>query len=638
MDRVFRRLVRFGFCGPAGALWNHARLIPLKKQDGVGVRPIAVGEIMRRIAGKLALRSLGDAATASLLPHQYGVGRRAGADAVLLGAQLALFDGAGTTAALKIDLHNPLTRYPGYGSGTWCSPASRSSGHWSGPHVQHFWYLDDGLVVGTPAQLAGFLAAFEMCGSAKGLHINRAKTQLVLPAGVAASEAGPFPGLTDLPVVEWSSAQLLGAPLDASGTSESLVPLHALAAHVVALAERVARLPNPELAFHLLRGSVGPRRLAYLARVMPPGVMDALFRTFDHQWRVGWTRAATTFDRTPEGVVAPSYARWEALHCADALALSAAGALQDDDEPEALLTSQARGTNRFYHNLQRDWLSTSASEWEFQRRHSLASPYALAWLSMPSTVRTGAVMSGRALEPDVWLAAVRHLLGLPVRGHTSGAERCPLSLAPPRCVRPHWTRTATMRSHALSDRRASGGMSSSQTWCTTLRWTPTCGPLASSGTTGPLRCTGPMMCAAEHGALISPWLCLRTGAGLGCSAIAREVRVKLSEYAAHTPDPPAAGTGVTFVPLVFDVYGRVHAGTGPFFKDLAAAYQRTHEVGHRLASAALRRALSLGIYRAAGSAIVLRHTRHRPSVAARQWLSAGALTLATSSVHTESDD
>ncbi|KAA8490409.1 hypothetical protein FVE85_8923 [Porphyridium purpureum] len=159
------------------------------------------------------------------------------------------------------------------------------------PDVQHFWYLDDGLVVGTPAQLAGFLAAFEMCGSAKGLHINRAKTQLVLPAGVAASEAGPFPGLTDLPVVEWSSAQLLGAPLDASGTSESLVPLHALAAHVVALAERVARLPNPELAFHLLRGSVGPRRLAYLARVMPPGVMDALFRTFDRQWRVhvGWT-------------------------------------------------------------------------------------------------------------------------------------------------------------------------------------------------------------------------------------------------------------------------------------------------------------------------------------------------------------
>ncbi|KAA8490227.1 hypothetical protein FVE85_9794 [Porphyridium purpureum] len=87
------------------------------------------------------------------------------------------------------------------------------------------------------------------------------------------------------------SAQLLGAPLDASGTSESLVPLHALAAHVVALAERVARLPN--LSWRsTCSGSVGPRRLAYLARVMPPGVMDALFRTFDHQWRTGWTRGA----------------------------------------------------------------------------------------------------------------------------------------------------------------------------------------------------------------------------------------------------------------------------------------------------------------------------------------------------------
>ncbi|KAA8490408.1 hypothetical protein FVE85_8922 [Porphyridium purpureum] len=155
-----------------------------------------------------------------------------------------------------------------------------------------------------------------------------------------------------------------------------------------------------------------------------------------------------------------------------------------------------------------------------------------------------------------------------------------------------------------------------------------------------LRCTSPMMCrcGAWGGDIAVVIARAQRAPGQRAAPLRARSASKARQYAAHTPDPPAAGTGVTFVPLVFDVYGRVHAGTGPFFKDLAAAYQRTHEVGHRLASAALRRALSLGIYRAAGSAIVLRHTRHRPSVAARQWLSAGALTLATSSVHTESDD
>ena len=53
------------FCG--------ARLIALQKQP-TGVRPIAVGETLRRLAGKCLVRRCQDEVIEKLLPHQMGVG------------------------------------------------------------------------------------------------------------------------------------------------------------------------------------------------------------------------------------------------------------------------------------------------------------------------------------------------------------------------------------------------------------------------------------------------------------------------------------------------------------------------------------------------------------------------------------
>lgn len=85
-----------------------ASLTPLRKPDG-GVRPIAVGETLRRLIGK-ALLSTGTAKSqvSTLAPVQVGVGISSATESVAMGAQ-SLVDNLGTTSswcALKIDLSN----------------------------------------------------------------------------------------------------------------------------------------------------------------------------------------------------------------------------------------------------------------------------------------------------------------------------------------------------------------------------------------------------------------------------------------------------------------------------------------------------------------------------------------------------
>ncbi|KAA8490199.1 hypothetical protein FVE85_4420 [Porphyridium purpureum] len=151
------------------------------------------------------------------------------------------------------------------------------------PGLSSFWYLDDGSIVGPLAQLEGFLDAFSSDAAVHGMCVNRTKTQLVLPPGMHTAVVPA--GLADLPRLAWDQAQLLGVPLDFTGSGESLVPITNASAQVLQLAEQVAKLSHPEEAFYLLRGSVGPKRLMHLARTMPPPVVTRIFAEFDRAWR-----------------------------------------------------------------------------------------------------------------------------------------------------------------------------------------------------------------------------------------------------------------------------------------------------------------------------------------------------------------
>jgi hypothetical protein len=71
-------------------LLGGCRLIPLAKGTAGDVRPIAVGEILRRLCGRILLGKFSDAARARLEPLQVGVGTRSGGEACVHSAQLYL--------------------------------------------------------------------------------------------------------------------------------------------------------------------------------------------------------------------------------------------------------------------------------------------------------------------------------------------------------------------------------------------------------------------------------------------------------------------------------------------------------------------------------------------------------------------
>ena len=84
-----------------------APLTPLRKRDN-GVRPIAVGETIRRITSSILMNRVRDTAHSYLGPHQVGVATRAGCEAILH-ATHDLVDTHGdddSFALLQIDLRN----------------------------------------------------------------------------------------------------------------------------------------------------------------------------------------------------------------------------------------------------------------------------------------------------------------------------------------------------------------------------------------------------------------------------------------------------------------------------------------------------------------------------------------------------
>ena len=88
--------------------WCGATLTPLRKLDD-GVRPVAVGETLRRLVGKILLATgVAKAQVAVLSPLQVGVGIRSATESVAMGLQ-AVVDSLALTsdwAVLKVDLRN----------------------------------------------------------------------------------------------------------------------------------------------------------------------------------------------------------------------------------------------------------------------------------------------------------------------------------------------------------------------------------------------------------------------------------------------------------------------------------------------------------------------------------------------------
>ena len=82
-----------------------ARLIPLGKKGG-GVRPIAVGETLRRLAGKLLIARYQPEAAGRLTPEQVGVGVPRGAESLVHRVRMWLQQAAPDHVLLQLDFRN----------------------------------------------------------------------------------------------------------------------------------------------------------------------------------------------------------------------------------------------------------------------------------------------------------------------------------------------------------------------------------------------------------------------------------------------------------------------------------------------------------------------------------------------------
>ena len=305
----------------ARPLWPYATL-----------RPIAVGETLRRITSKVAVELISERARTILEPLQLGVKTPNGCEAIIHSTRQWFHRHRSdpTKTAISVDISNAFntvhrsavlqsvrTHFPSLvpwvdccyrhdshlftGSSDACDQVISSSrgvqqGDPLGPSLfalaihsavlearrdteQAFpsgidicaFYLDDGLCAGSAPAVSFFLSSLTNGLSRIGLVVNLSKTE-VIPACTASQSFGPgnFPGCT------WNgsaSFKLLGAAIGTTDWCEALLSRRVDKAR--ALLDAIGRFPDAQGAFCLLRSCSGWAKVLYSCRTVPPSAQSA---------------------------------------------------------------------------------------------------------------------------------------------------------------------------------------------------------------------------------------------------------------------------------------------------------------------------------------------------------------------------
>ena len=313
------------FCG--------APLTALAKRNG-GFRPIAVGETLRRLVSKVCCLSVRSLLPDLLLPFgQVGVGISGGLEAAVhsMRSILSLYGSDSSLCCLKLDMTNAFNECSRSNFLSHCHadlPELFAWVQWCycctgelrfGPHrilsttgVQqgdplgpllfslvlrdflsncpvpdglHFqlWYLDDGILVGTPSALSSFLDDLQLRGPSYGLHPNLSKCEVFWPSGDQSFTDFP-PAVKRVVFPQAGGFDFLGSPI--WGSPEFLSAfVGSVVDRVSALQERLRDLGDPQVELHLLHSCLGVCKLNHLLRTIPPGCVDSELLRFDDNLR-----------------------------------------------------------------------------------------------------------------------------------------------------------------------------------------------------------------------------------------------------------------------------------------------------------------------------------------------------------------
>ena len=323
-----------------------ASIMALRKPNGT-LRPIAVGETIRRITSKVAVELLSERARTILEPLQLGVKTPNGCEAIIHTTRQWFHKHRSdpTKTAVSVDISNAFntvhrsavlqsvrTLFPSLapwvdccyrhdshlftGSSDVCDQVISSSrgvqqGDPLGPFLfalavhsasqearrdteQAFssgldicaFYLDDGLCAAS-AQAVGFFLSSLVAGLSRiGLVVNLSKTE-VIPACPTSQSFGPgdFTGCT------WNgsaSFKLLGAAIETTDWCEALLRRRVDKARD--LIDAIGRFPDAQGAFCLLMWCSGWAKVLYSCRTVPPSAQSAGLLAADSDIRLALGR------------------------------------------------------------------------------------------------------------------------------------------------------------------------------------------------------------------------------------------------------------------------------------------------------------------------------------------------------------
>ncbi|XP_047989335.1 uncharacterized protein LOC125228717 [Leguminivora glycinivorella] len=298
-----------------------ASLCALAKKDG-GIRPIAVGCTIRRLAAKLCCRAVRDRMATYFRPVQIGFGTARGCEAAIHATRAYALANEGSDAViLKVDIKNAFNsverdvilnevanQVPSlfpflhqcystpsnllFNGTTISSQVGAQQGDPLGPLIfclaiqkvvssldspLNVWYLDDGTIGGSPETVLNDLHKLVPALREIGLEVNPAKCELFCcdsSVGVRTDFEEVLPGLRYL---QKSSLCLLGAPIFPEGVGAALEDKRLA---LVRAKEHLGNL-SAHVALILLRNCFAAPRIMYILRTAPTWLFQSEVAALD---------------------------------------------------------------------------------------------------------------------------------------------------------------------------------------------------------------------------------------------------------------------------------------------------------------------------------------------------------------------